>query len=303
MAAVGALAAAGSLILATYPRRAGAWTPKLSLRLRRRLSHGVPAGLWIRPLCAGAVGALAYLAFGLAAPAVVLAALGWSVASAIQGWRRRKVEAQLRAALLSAVDLLAQLLPAGQGTRQALAVLASGGPLVLRPELARILARLDRVPLETALAEAQGRIHQPLFDLIAATLTVGSRSGGRLVPLLAELSRASHQIDAAQSQLRAEQAQGRMGALVIGLMPIALLLVLRAVNPQYLAPYASSRGELVLGAALGLIVLGYLWMLRILRLPAPDVVPLASVSWVGRAPALAEGGLSFGDLPVARTRR
>ncbi|MFZ0996134.1 MAG: type II secretion system F family protein [Candidatus Dormiibacterota bacterium] len=181
----------------------------------------------------------------------------------------------MAAALLTATDLLAQLLPAGHSTRQALVVLAASGPLELRGEVSRILASLDERSLEDALAEAEIRIRQPLFTLIASALIVGNRSGGRLAPLLQELSRAAHQIDAVQGQLRAEQAQGRLGALVIALMPLALLVLLHAVNPQYLAPYSTVGGQLLLGTLIATIVVGYVWMLRILRLPQPDLLSLA----------------------------
>jgi hypothetical protein len=59
-------------------------------------------------------------------------------------------------------------------------------------------------------------------------------------------------------------------------MPLGLLALLHLVNPQYLAPYATVGGELLLGGLIALIVLGYAWMVRILRLPEPDLLPLAS---------------------------
>jgi tight adherence protein B len=234
------------------------------------------------PLIAGAAatGLTAYLILGLIAPAVVLAALGWGAAAAHARWRRARAAARLGAALLSAVDLLAQLLPAGHSTRQALVVLAESGPVELRSEVARIL-------------QAQWRLQQPLFTLIASTLTVGNRSGGRLAPLLQELSRAAHQIYAVQGQLRAEQAQGRLGALVIAVMPLALLAVLHVVNPEYLAPYSTVGGQLLLGGLIGLVVVGYGWMLRILRLPEPDLLPLAPQATRPRSTAIAKGLLTL----------
>jgi Flp pilus assembly protein TadB len=241
--------------------------------VRRRVSSHLPAlGSAI------AAGLLAYLLLGLAVPAVVIASLGWGAAASYHRWRDMRHATLMAAALLTAADLLAQLLPAGHSTRQALVVLAESGPVEFRGEVSRILARLDEVSLEDALTEAQMRIRQPLFTLIASALIVGNRSGGRLAPLLQELSRAAHQIDAVQGQLRAEQAQGRLGALVIALMPLALLVVLHVVNPQYLAPYSTFGGELLLGALIAVIVVGYLWMLRILRLPLPDLLSLAPQS-------------------------
>jgi Flp pilus assembly protein TadB len=222
-----------------------------------------------------AAGLLAYLLLGLIVPSVVIATLGWGTAATYRRWRDARQATLMAAALLTAADLLAQLLPAGHSTRQALVVLAEGGPVEVRGEVSRILARLDEMPLEDALTEAQIRIRQPLFTLIASALIVGNRSGGRLAPLLQELSRAAHQIDAVQGQLRAEQAQGRLGALVIALMPLALLVLLHVVNPEYLAPYSTFGGQVLLGGLIAVIVFGYVWMVRILRLPQPDLLSLA----------------------------
>ncbi|MGH7691481.1 MAG: type II secretion system F family protein [Candidatus Dormibacteria bacterium] len=226
-------------------------------------------------LVTGAVGLLAYAVLGLAAPALVLAVMAWGATVAGRRWREARRRAALGHAILSAVDLLGQLLPAGHSTRQALVVLAESGPVELRPEIRGILRRLEQIPLEDALIEAQGQVRQPLFTLVASALIIGNRSGGRVAPLLQELGRAAHQIDAVQGQLRAEQAQGRLGALVIAVMPLVLLAVMHLVNPEYLQPYSSVSGELLLGGLLGLIVVGYLWMLHILRLPEPDLLPLA----------------------------
>jgi tight adherence protein B len=287
LAGVGAVAAAlVALTLAIRARPGRVRSPAVSARRGQGIREELVARL---PNLAGAVGAglLVYALLGLVAPAVVVAALGWAAGTALFRWREARRSAAVGAALVSAVDLLAQLLPAGHSTRQSLVVLAESGPAQLRGEIAQVLGRLTEVPLEQALIEAQEKMRQPLFTLIASTLIVGNRSGGRLAPLLQELSRAAHQIDSVQGQLRAEQAQGRLGALVIAVMPLGLLGLLHVVNPQYLSPYETVSGELVLGGLVAMIVLGYLWMMHILHIPQPDLLPLAP-RW--ESPALENRG-------------
>jgi len=266
--------------------------------LGRRVSGHLPA-----LASAAAAGLSSYLLLGLVVPAVVIASLGWGAAASYHRWRDGRRATQMAAALLTASDLLAQLLPAGHSTRQALVVMAESGPVELRSEVRRILDRLAEVSLEDALTEAQMRIRQPLFTLIVSALIVGNRSGGRLAPLLQELSRAAHQIEAVQGQLRAEQAQGRLGALVIALMPLALLVVLHVVNPQYLAPYSTFGGQLLLGALIAMIVVGYVWMLRILRLPQPDLLSLAPQARPIQESVLADlsSAASLGEVPERAT--
>jgi len=220
------------------------------------------------------LGLLALAVLGLPVPAAVVGILGILMERSLREWRRARTRASFRDALVGAVDLLAQLLPAGHGVRQALQALADSGPVELRGELQTVVLRMREAPLEAALLEADQRIQQPLFSLIVSALSVGGRSGGRITPLLEELSRAAHQIQAAQDQLRAEQAQGRLGALVIALMPVVLIVVLRVVNPSYLEPYHALGGQLVLSFLLALIVVGYSWMLRILRTRDVDQIQL-----------------------------
>ncbi|MHB8324300.1 MAG: type II secretion system F family protein [Candidatus Dormibacteria bacterium] len=245
--------------------------------LGTRLGNGITGwrgwlpGLTLGLLAAGG----AYAVLGLALPSLVVGGLGWTALGALARWRELGRRARQREALVSAVDLLGQLLPAGHGVRQSLQALAESGPPELRPELTQVLDRMRETSLEQALLEGQLRLRQPLFTLVATTLAVGGRSGGRLTPLLEELSRAAHQIESTQSQLRAEQAQGRFGALVIALMPLGLIVVLRVVNPSYLDPYGTLPGQLVLALLLTAIVVGYLWMLRILRIPDLDLIDMA----------------------------
>ncbi len=246
-------------------------------------------------ILSGAVGiaaaALMWLVLGLPVPSVMVGAMAGAGGLSLDAVRRLHRRGREREALVALVDLLVQLLAAGQSVRQALEALSKSGPALLRPELQAIVRRQRQVSLEQALSEAQLRISQPLFTLTATALAVGSRSGGRLTPLLDELSRSAHQLEAVQRQLRAEQAQGRLGALVIAAMPICLLVVLRVVNPGYLSPYASISGQLLLSLLLGMIVAGYLWMLWILRLPEPELGVLPPV-------ATARGGDEQAEDPV-----
>lgn len=269
----------GALSYGGGPAATSRW---LRNKARRRAS-GVAArtrlGAVVAPTVVGAgAGLLAFLTLNLLVPAITLGIMGAGAAYSLGPIAHSRRRSREREALISSIDLLCQLLPAGNSVRQAVKALAESGPMELRAEFTRIVERQQVVSLEAALAEAQSRLRQPLFTLLCTALVIGSRSGGRLAPLLEELSRSSHQLEATQRQLKAEQAQGRLGALVIAVMPIGLLAVLRAVNPQYLAPYAQYSGQLLLSGLLVLVAIGYLWMLRILRFRDPDGLALSPLA-------------------------
>lgn len=286
-AALGAASWAVVLLARPRPQPPGRRATRLEGRIKKLRLPG-PSRAALLVAAAGTAGAAAamWLILGLVLPSLVVGAMAGAAGLSLDSVRQLRRRAREREALVALVDLLVQLLAAGQGVRQALEALARSGPAPLRSELEAIVARQRQVALDVALWEAQVRIRQPLFTLIATALSVGSRSGGRLTPLLGELSRSAHQLESVQRQLRAEQAQGRLGAMVIAIMPLCLLVVLRVVNPGYLAPYSSLSGQLVLSLLLGLIVLGYLWMLWILRLSEPG---LATLEPVGGRPSPGRG--------------
>jgi Flp pilus assembly protein TadB len=119
------------------------------------------------------------------------------------------------------------------------------------------------------------RLGDPGADLLAATLAFNDRVGGRQV---ADVLDAMADELAAEArtvrELRAGQARQRTSARVVALAPIALLMVLRQVNPGYLEAYGTVTGQLVLGVAAALIATGYIVMMRIARTVEPPRIAL-----------------------------
>ena len=283
LAAAGGLAATVALAVAWPAGREPAPSPG------RPWGPAARRGARVAGLAAGAAGLAAGLTAALLGiPVLVaLAALGGALAvPVVDRARAQRARQRLHRGLVEAVEVLVQLLPTGQSVRQGIEVLAERGPQGARVEFARLQRQLQDLQFEAAVREMEARVGDPLFTMMAAALIVGNRSGGQLVPVFQELGRAMRQTEAVRSQVRAEQAQGRYGALVICLMPLVVLAVLHTINPAYLAPYGTLRGASVLAGIVLTMAAGYLWMLRILRLPEWDRLPLRPPS--PRPPRVAE---------------
>ena len=76
-------------------------------------------------------------------------------------------------------------------------------------------------------------------------------------------------------ELRARQARQRASARVVAVAPVALLLILRQVNPGYLEAYDTSAGQAVLASAAVLVAVGYALMLRVARVIDPPRIQVA----------------------------
>jgi Flp pilus assembly protein TadB len=125
------------------------------------------------------------------------------------------------------------------------------------------------VGLPQALDSFARRLADPLADLLAATLALNHRLGGRnLSEVLDDLAAAVRAEAQTLREIRARQAQQRLSARLVAAAPLLILLAIRQTNPAYLAPFDTPLGQGVLGLALLLITTGYLAMVRLARPPA-----------------------------------
>jgi tight adherence protein B len=204
-------------------------------------------------------------------PVLTLAALAggallpgaWLSRADIRGQAdRSEAVAEVAASLRDAVR-------GGLGVTEALGGLARWGPPALREELAELAADTSVLGLPEALDRFARRLGDPLADLLATTLALNHRLGGRnLAEVLDDLAAAIRAEAQTLRELRARQAQQRLSAKFVAAAPVMILLVIRQTNPDYLTPFHTLAGQGVLALALALVVAGYAAMLRLARPPA-----------------------------------
>ena len=256
---MGALAGLGLLLIClglgrpTTAQRDAGRLPQLTAGVAVGLVAAV--GVWL--VCGWPVLTLAALAAGLLVPQ------WWAhrAAAAAQASRTEAI-AEVAAGLRDAVR-------GGLGVTDALGGLARWGPVALRPALGQLAADAAAVGLPAALDGFARRLADPLADVLAATLALNHRLGGRnLSQVLDDLAAAIHAEAHTLREVRARQAQQRLSARLVAAAPLAILVAIRQTNPAYLTPFDTPTGQTVLAVALGLIVAGYGAMVRLARPPA-----------------------------------
>ena len=212
-------------------------------------------------------------------------ALGWAMVSAaafllgltLPAWyltnRHQRERTTMQSALAGAVDSLRSAVRAGMSVEEALASLAKNGPEVLRPALTELVRDLRVSGFEEAIRRARERIADPVFDMVAAALLMSHRVGGRnLSTVLEALSRSVRQTIQVEQELRAHQAKNVLSARIIAALPLALILIIRGLNPAYLDVFSSATGQAILALCLLSVAVGYAGMLRATRLPGEERV-------------------------------
>lgn len=165
---------------------------------------------------------------------------------------------------------LSGVLVAGQGLEQALMASLRSTPEAIRPEVSRLVARLrSRWDTESALRAFADEVDDATGDLVAAALILGARKRGPgLSAVLTGLAESTADDVRARRQIEADRAKPRATARWVTILSVGALTVL-ALTGQFLAPYATPLGQLILLVLLGCYAAALAWMQRMAATPAP----------------------------------
>ncbi|SDU27593.1 type II secretion system F family protein [Jiangella alkaliphila] len=267
VAGIGGLAAAGFGLVRTPDDSAAPRGATLARRLRQ-LRGATPAARRSRRrlAAAGAFGLLVWLVTGWLLAVLLIPAAVWGLPVLLQTSSAKADIARLEA-MSDWAQNLATVLGVGVGIEQAVAGSLLTAPEKIRPEIARLAARLQaRWDTEAALRAFADDLDDATGDLLAAALILGARRrGDQLSSVLDGLATAVRDDVRVRRTVDAEQARGRTTArLVTAISAGGLGLML--LTP-YADPYRAGSGQLLL---IGLLT-GYIgclvWMRRITATP------------------------------------
>lgn len=156
---------------------------------------------------------------------------------------------------------LSGVLTAGVGLEQALIVTLRSTPEPIKPEVSRLVARLRaRWSTEVALRGFADDLDDATGDLIAANLILGARRRGPgLASVLESLAESVAADVRSRRQVEADRAKPRAVARWVTIITVTVLGVL-AFTGEYVAPYNSPIGHLILALLLGAYVAVLVWM-------------------------------------------
>ncbi|SDO15969.1 type II secretion system F family protein [Geodermatophilus sp. DSM 45219] len=216
-----------------------------------------------------------------AVAAVVWLVSGWPVGGALAGlavigvpWLLGQFSGGNAAverleALQEWVRRTSDVLGAGGGLEQTLIRSARTAPEPIAAEVATLAARLQaRWSTSRALLAFADDLDDAAGDLVVAALLLGAElRGPGLARVLTELAGSLTEEVTMRRKVEADRAKPRANARWLLLITVAAS-GLAALNGNYLAPYGTGVGQLVLAVIAGLIVACLLWMRR-LTAPAP----------------------------------
>lgn len=179
--------------------------------------------------------------------------------------RRRK---KFMSLLPDTLQLLSSTLRAGYSLMQGVEVVSTEVSEPMGHELRRVCteARLGR-PLEEALKECADRMASPDFEWAVMAIAIQREVGGNLSELLLTVADTMTQRERLRRDVSALTAEGKMSAIVLGILPVGLGGVMWAMNPEYMAVLIEdSLGNFLLIGSVGLALTGFWWMKKTIEI-------------------------------------
>ena len=242
---------------------------------RSSLATGLEsAGISLRPgeymvlaLVATLIVALVLASFSGVAGLLVGLAVTPFVASAVVRFKSTRRRASFNEQLPDSLQLLASTLRSGFGLSQALDAVANEAVDPVRSEFRRVLleTRVGR-DMNESLRALEVRMASTDFKWVASAIDINREVGGDLAVVLDNVGETIRDRQRMVRQIRSLSAEGRISAYVLISLPIILGFALSAINPDYIEPLKSGTGLALVIVGCGMLVVGWIWMRRVIRI-------------------------------------
>ena len=215
----------------------------------------------------GVLAVLVGLVVDVASKEVVLGLVGFGLslvaARAYLGYRIRSRVKALEAQLPDALSLIAASLSSGHTFLRSIQMMCEEAEPPLSEEFGRVVAetRLGD-PLIDALERMANRIGTRDISWVVQAIRIQQATGGRLADLLHSLAEFIRGREEVRREVRALTAEGKLSAIVLGILPVGLLFFVNFMNPSYEAMMFRGWGLVALAITGAAIAIGVVMILR-----------------------------------------
>ena len=123
------------------------------------------------------------------------------------------------------------------------------------------------LPIEVALQKLAQRMPSLDVHFFVSAVLLQKRTGGNLAEILDKLAYVIRERFKLRGRIRAVSAHGKMTATALSCIPIAVAVLMFYTNPDYVKFFfTDDTGNIMMGCAVGLQIIGYLIMKKIVNI-------------------------------------
>jgi tight adherence protein B len=204
-------------------------------------------------------------------PPILGAALGLGLA-VLPWWRvakrRRERIGRIERQFPEALDLMGRAMRAGHAFPTAVKMVGDEMAEPLGRDFRILFDEMNYgVPANDALQHLAERVPVPDVSYFVVAVMIQRESGGNLAELLDKIATIVRERLKLLGEIRTLSAEGRLSALILTALPFCVALMVNLVNPKFMAVlWTDPAGVRMVGVALFMMVMGILWMRRIIRI-------------------------------------
>jgi tight adherence protein B len=182
--------------------------------------------------------------------------------------KRHKRMQQIEQQLPDALDLISRALKAGHAFPSGLKMISEEAKDPIAGEFRIVHDEVNfGVAVPTALMNLANRVPSTDMRYFIIAVLIQRETGGNLTELLGNISTLIRERLKLLGKIRVLSAEGRMSALILCALPFVLAGVINIIHPKFMAVlWTDPMGLKMIYAALVMMVLGALWMRKIIRI-------------------------------------
>lgn len=200
-----------------------------------------------------------------AAPAAILAGLVLPLAFLM--YKRRKRQDAFGAQFPDAIDVIVRSLRAGHPVPVAIGMVGREMSDPVGSEFGLVADEITYgADMETALRNMMGRVGQEDLPLFVTSVSIQVSTGGNLSQILDNLSKVIRERFKMRRKVRGLSAEGRAGAMILNVTPLAVILLLSVASPEFYGEVMHlPTTKIVLGGAAFWMFVGNMIMRRMIN--------------------------------------
>lgn len=182
--------------------------------------------------------------------------------------RREKRRGKFESQLVDTIQMLIGGLRAGHSIMRSLEAAGLESEAPTSEELLRIVneTRIGKDPGQ-ALEETARRMDSEDFGWIGQAIQINREVGGDLAEVLEQVAGTIRERSEIKGQVRSLSAEGKMSAIVLMGLPVAVALMLSLINPGYMKVFVEEPvGNIMVVVSAVMFVIGGIWMSRTVKI-------------------------------------
>lgn len=191
----------------------------------------------------------------------------WFVPSIAVNFAKEKKKNLFEEQIPPALSLIRNSLEAGMSFTQSLEIVAEEMDPPISEEFARVLheTKIGK-DLEVALKNMLHRVNSDELKLVVVAVLIQRQVGGNLGEIIEVILETIKDRVQIKGEIKTLTAQGRLSAMIICGLPVALGAIMYVINPEYMTPmFTTTTGQVMLAFAGFFELLGVYIITRIIK--------------------------------------